>query len=59
MWATSKPPIPGPTTEPIWKKLLFHVTALEKAFRGTSVGKNDARAAQPNEREIPLRNRRK
>ena len=45
--------MPGPTTDPIWKMLLFQVTAFEKASRDTSVGKNELRAAQANVRAAP------
>src|SRR3954467_6362977 len=40
----------GPTTDPIWKMLLFQVTAFANASRGTNVGKNALRAAQLNVR---------
>ena len=45
--------MPGPTTDPIWKKLLFQVTAFEKASRDTRVGKNELRAAHANVRTVP------
>ena len=45
--------MPGPTTDPIWKTLLFQVTALAKASRDTNVGKNELRAAHPKVRAVP------
>src|SRR5438034_10405178 len=49
-YATSNPLRAGPTTDPIRNTLLFQVTALAKASRGTKVGKNELRAAQLNRR---------
>ena len=43
----SNPPAAGPSTQLIWKMLLFQVTALANVSRGTSVGKKELRAAQP------------
>src|SRR5215217_8117393 len=49
-YATRNPLKAGPTTDPIWKTLLFQVTAFANASRGTRVGKNELRAAQLNVR---------
>src|SRR4030095_4809350 len=49
-YATKNPLRAGPTTDPIWKTLLFQVTAFANASRGTRVGKNELRAAQLNVR---------
>src|SRR5882724_13195753 len=49
-YATKNPLRAGPTTDPIWKTLLFHVTAFANESRGTRVGKNELRAAQLNVR---------
>ncbi len=48
-----KPTSAGPTTLLTWKRLLFQVTALAKISRGTRVGKNELRAAQPKVRAQP------
>src|SRR4029077_9959715 len=58
-YATKKPPTAGPTTDPIWKTLLFHVTAFANASRGTKVGKNELRAVQLKVRADAPRNRRR
>src|ERR1700757_1099142 len=56
-YATNNPLRAGPATHPIWKTLLFQVTALANASRGTNVGKNELRAAQLNVRAHAPRNR--
>src|SRR5438094_8663085 len=51
-YATNNPLMAGPTTHPIRKTLLFQVTALANASRGTSVAKNELHADQLNVRGI-------
>src|SRR5262249_9179242 len=56
IYATSNPLTAGPTTDPIWKTLLFHVTAFANASRGTRVGKKELRAVQLNVRaDAPIK----
>src|SRR3989442_1474798 len=49
--AIKNPATAGPTTEPIWNALAFHVTAFPNAWDGTRLGINAPRAAQPNARD--------
>ena len=45
--SSTTPAIAGPTTDAIWKMLLFQVTALLKIVAGTICGSMDDRAGQP------------
>ena len=52
--AMTRPLRAGPTTQDSSKVLLFHMTALLRAGRGTRLGKIALRAAQPKARPTPL-----